>query len=134
MCGKCGNSQITNPYVLKVHRAIAIGAIERPRLLTGPQFTFLRKHVELSREAFAKYLGVEVEDLMKWEREEAPIGQSLDRLVRLVVVELDQDLAEFAPSVLSQLSEISNKSAEDLEIHIDVASLTFSHVFVRLAA
>ena len=133
-CPKCGDSQVIIPHILKVHRAIALALLKSPRLLTGPQFAFLRQHVELSRETFAKYLGVEVEDLLKWEREEVPIGQSVDRLVRLLVVELDQELAEFAPSVVSRLTEISNISGKDLEVRVDVNTLTSSYFAVQMAA
>ena len=133
-CTACGDSQIIIPHLLKVHRAIALALLKSPRLLTGRQFTFLRKHAELSREQFAKYPGTETEELLKWEREEAPIGQSMDRLVRFVVVELDRDLAAFASSVVSQLSEISNKSGRDLEVHVDVNTLNFVCAFAKLAA
>ena len=133
-CSKCGESQVIIPHILKVHRAIALALLNSPRLLTGPQFTFLRKHAELSREQFAKYLGFEVEELIKWERAEAPIGQAMDRLVRLVVVELVPDLKEFAHSVVRHLSEISNKQGDDLEIHIDVNTLKHSYDFAKIAA
>ena len=133
-CAKCGNSQVTIPRLLKVHSAIALALLNSPRLLTGPQFTFLRKHAEFSRDAFAKYLGVEVDELVKWEKQETPIGQAMDRLVRLLVVELALDLKELAPSVVNHLSEISNKPGDDLELHVDVNTLNHSYTFAKIAA
>lgn len=133
-CSKCGESQVIIPHILKVHGAIALALLNSPRLLTGPQSAFLRKHAELSREQFAKYLGIEVEELMNWERAEAPSSQAMDRLVRLVVVELVPDFKEFAHSVVRHLSEIANKLGDDLEIHVDVNSLTYAYGVTKLAA
>ena len=42
--------------------------------------------------------------------------------------------AEFAPSVVSQLSEISNNSGKDLVVHVDVNTLNFVYAFAKIAA
>jgi DNA-binding transcriptional regulator YiaG len=133
-CSKCDDSQVILPNILKVHNSIALALLKSPRQLTGPQFKFLRKHAEISREQFAKYLGTETEEILKWEQDEAPISQSADRLARLVVVELAPDLVEFSPAVARNLSEISNILGNDMEIHVDVNTLTFAYTFVKKAA
>ena len=134
-CKACSDFQISIPHVAKVHQALSLAIVKSPRLLTGSQLRFLRNHVELSRDQFAKYLGVDAAEVANWELGNlVPIGQSVDRLVRLLVVTLDKSLAEFAPSIASQISEIMNKTGDDVQFHIDVASLTFSHGFVKRAA
>ena len=43
------DSSVTILHLLKGHRAIALAILNSPRLLTGRQLTFLRKHAELKR-------------------------------------------------------------------------------------
>jgi putative transcriptional regulator len=127
-CPACGHSDVAIPRLAKVHRAIALALANSPVRLTGEQLRFLRKHIGHSGEQLAKYLHTDKTKISKWERGEDPIGPSNDRLVRLLVAALDKDLSSNVTSIAAHLPEISDGSAKDWELHIDVEHLTASFV------
>jgi transcriptional regulator with XRE-family HTH domain len=102
--------------------------------LTGAQLRFLRKAIGHSGEQLAKYLHTDKTKISKWERGEDPIGPSTDRLVRLLVAALDEDLSGSVPSIAAHLPAISDESGDDYELHIDVELLTYAFVRELTAA
>lgn len=55
-CPRCGNEDLMLPRLIAIHEAIASALVKSPARLTGPQWTFLRKHLELSDEELDNYL------------------------------------------------------------------------------
>ena len=133
-CPNCGNSDVIIPRPLKVHRAIASALTKSPRRLTGPQARFLRKHLKASGEQFAQYLHTDKTKISKWEKGEDTIGPSTDRLIRLLVAALDEELLPSAPAIAGQLPNISDEAGDELELHVDVVSLTASFLTRMRAA
>lgn len=134
VCTACGNREVSIPHLSKVHRAIALGIVNSPRRLTGPQFRYLRKYLQQSREQLARYLNTNEAGISIWENGEDTIDPANDRLMRLLVVSLDRDLNCSAPSVAGHLMEIRDESGKDQELHVDVAALTVAYLFRRAAA
>lgn len=132
-CAACGHEELSIPHVTKVHRAIASGLVSSPYRLTGAQFRFLRKHLELSGEQLAGYLHTDKTKISKWEREEDPIGPSTDRLMRLLVAALDPELAGMSAMVARRLPEISDEPGAGVELQVDVVALTVAYLGVRAA-
>ena len=132
-CAACGYDEIAIPHVAKVHRAIALGLARSPRRLTGAQFRFLRKHLELSGEQLARYLHTDKTKISKWEREGDPIGPASDRLMRQLVTALDPELAAMSPLVARCLPEISEESGGGMELHVDAVALTVAYLSLRAA-
>jgi putative transcriptional regulator len=132
-CGACGFEEIAIPHLLKVHRAIASGLVNSPHRLTGAQFRFLRKHLDLSGEQLAGFLHTDKTKISKWEREEDPIGPSTDRLMRLLVAALDPELSAMSAAVARRLPGISDESGTGVELHVDVLALTVAYFGTRAA-
>ena len=125
-CPACGHCDVTIPHLAKIHRAIALALAESPVRLTGAQLRFLRKYVGYTGEQLAKYLHTDKTKISKWECGEDPIGPSNDRLIRLLVGALDEDLSSKISSIAARLPDISDESGESRELNIDVERLTHS--------
>ncbi len=65
-----------------LHRAIARYLVREPGRLTGPEVRFLRRELDLSQEALARYCGVDVQAVARWEKNRARLPGPADRLLR----------------------------------------------------
>lgn len=134
-CDACGKVDVILPHMEKIHWAIARAlTAENPARMTGEQLRFLRKHIEFSGEKLASHLGTDRTKISKWERGEDPIGKFTDRLVRLLVAELDKDLKPVAASVAEHLPMITDESGKAFELHVDVVTLRTGFFSVERAA
>ena len=134
-CEACGNEDVFLPYVEKIHWAIARAlTAENPARMTGEQLRFRRKHLGFSGEQLAKHLGTDKTKISKWERGEDPIGKSTDRLVRLLVAELDEALKPRAAAVAGHFPLITDQSGSAFELRVDVATLRTGFVVADRAA
>lgn len=134
-CGACGSEDVILPAVERIHWAIARALIaENPARMTGEQLRFLRKHIGFSGEHLAKHLGTDKTKISKWERGEDPIGKSADRLVRLLVAELDEELKPVAAAVAGHFPLISDQSGSAFELRADVTTLQTGFLAIDQAA
>ena len=133
-CSICGNFQVSIPRLNKILRAIASAIENSPTRLTGPQLRFLRTHLELSGDQFAKYLHTDKTKISKWENGEDRIGPTNDRLIRLLVAALDKDLIENVPAIVAHLPNISDDPNQSWTLNIYVENLTYSYEPIRSAA
>ncbi len=86
-CARCGNCEISLPRLEGLHRLLAKVLIEKSTRFTGDEVRFLRKSLGWSGSDFAKYMGVAVETVSRWENDVAPIGPQADRLLRFLVAQ-----------------------------------------------
>ncbi len=133
-CPKCGNSDVIIPRMAKIHRAIAQAIASSPSRLTGEQLRFLRKHLGLSGEEFARYLHTDRTKISKWERGEDPIGPATDRLVRLLVGVLDSELRPGVTAIAEHLPLISDDPGKDYLLQVDAETLQTTFLAVSKAA
>lgn len=77
-----------------LHRAIARQVVRLPRPLTGAEFRFLRKALDLSQAGLADYLGCNVQALARWEKGESRIPKPAERLLRALYREADEGNAQ----------------------------------------
>lgn len=77
-----------------LHRAIARRIVRLPRPLTGAEFRFLRKELELSQVSLADYLGCNVQALARWEKGKSRVPQPAERLLRALYRETDEGNAQ----------------------------------------
>jgi DNA-binding transcriptional regulator YiaG len=77
-----------------LHRAIARQIIRLPRPLSGAEFRFLRKELELSQAGLADYLGCNVQALARWEKGKSRIPKPAERLLRALYRESDEGNAQ----------------------------------------
>ncbi len=133
-CAACGNTDITIPHPRKVHRAITLAIAKSPARLTGRELRFLRTHLGYSGDQLAAYLHTDKTKISKWEKGEDRIGPSNDRLIRLLVAALDQDLVENIPVIAAHLLNITDDPKQNWTLNIDVENLTYSYQPLRSAA
>ncbi len=134
-CDACGNQDVILPHLAKIHWAIARAlTAENPARMTGEQLRFLRKHIEFSGEKLASHLGTDKTKISKWECGEDPIGKFTDRLVRLLVAELDEELKPTAAAVAEHFPLITDQSGKSFELRVNVVSLRTGFLAVERAA
>ncbi len=102
--------------------------------MTGEEMRFLRSHIGWSGERLGQYLHTDRTKVSKWERGEDQIGPSTDRLMRLLITVLDEQLLPSAPMVGQHLREITDERGELQQIYIDVKSGEASYLKVSAAA
>jgi DNA-binding transcriptional regulator YiaG len=73
-----------------LHRAIARQIVRLPRPLSGAEFRFLRKELELSQANLADCLGCNVQALARWEKSKSRIPRPAERLLRALHRETDE--------------------------------------------
>jgi putative zinc finger/helix-turn-helix YgiT family protein len=133
-CPKCGESDVSIPRLAKIHRAIARALANSPVRLTGPELRFLRKHLGLNGEELGQYLHTDKTKISKWETGEDRIGPATDRLIRLLVTALDEELRPQVGAVAAHLPQISDESGRGWELHVNAGSLQTAFVAVSKAA
>jgi len=108
-CGKCGNVDPILFQVDDVMSLIAVAILQKPYRLQGEELRFLRKHVDLTQEEFAKLLHVDKTTLSKWENNEDPIGIQSDLWARTVVMSRDKRLEKRAADHIRAFEKMANK-------------------------
>lgn len=88
-CGECGERGAAIPNIDGLHRAIATAVTRKPARFTGSEVRFLRKYLGWSGADFAKKIGVSAEIVSKWENDREQIGAANDRLLRLLVANVE---------------------------------------------
>jgi len=84
-CPACGMEEVAIPRIEQLHKMLATHFINQTRALAPIETRFLRKHVGLSTNDFAKCMGVSRETVSRWETGNKPMGSQADRLLRLLV-------------------------------------------------
>lgn len=103
-----------------LHRALAAAVVDKPSPLTGAEFRFLRKEMELSQAALAGLLGIDVQAIKRAEgpaRRKAEVQGPYDRLLRV----LYRDFATGPVSVRTAIEHIGKS-------HPGTARLVLEHV------
>jgi len=73
--------------LLELHQAIACDLIHYKPKLTGTEFRFLRKEINMSQKRLAELMGTKEQTLSLWERKGA-VPQWADRFVRKIYLEV----------------------------------------------
>jgi len=84
-CPACGMQEVDIPRIEQLHMLLATHFINLTRGLAPVEIRFLRKHIGLSTNDFAKCMGVSRETVSRWETGNKPMGSQADRLMRLLV-------------------------------------------------
>ena len=102
-CG-CGEILPELPQVNRLHQRIAEDLIGKQSPLTGEEFRFLRKAMELSAKELARLLGVTTVTISRWENNKEKVGAQSDRLLRCLYLTRSKDMP--ASKVTKILAEI----------------------------
>lgn len=99
-----------------LHKAIALFIVRQDGKLSGKEFKFLRKELELTQEQLAKYLGLGVQEINRWENAKNNVNPAADRLLRLLYLECKLGNPHVL-ELLKQLQEMpDNEGAINLKI------------------
>ena len=111
-----GEETLTIPAIGLLHRVIAEGIVLLPSKMSGQEFRFLRTEMGMTQEKLAEVLKVTTLTVSRWEREETPIKDAAEMLIRLMAVQrLDLD----AEMDVDEVSEKVTLSARTAPIRID---------------
>ena len=67
-----------------LHKCIANCLVNKPELLTGREFRFLRVELDLSQAMIADLFGRDERTIREWENGEEPVKEPANRLVRFI--------------------------------------------------
>jgi putative zinc finger/helix-turn-helix YgiT family protein len=94
----CGEKFAFIPCLDDLHKIIAIDLLEKEDQLSGLEIRFLRKHMGLRANDFAKQIGVSSVTVSRWEREETIPPEPIDRLIRFFYAS-EMKLLDFASKI-----------------------------------
>jgi DNA-binding transcriptional regulator YiaG len=95
-----------------LHRAICSVLTKLPKL-TGAEFRFLRKELEMSQKALATLLGTSEQNVSLWERR-GRVPRTTDRLIKLIYLEKVQKNVKIL-ELIERLNAQDNKEHERLQ-------------------
>ena len=82
-----GEEAVTIPAIGNLHRVIAEGIVMHPAKMTGQELRFMRSEMGLTQAQLAAILKVTLLTVSRWERNETPVNDAAEMLVRLHSVE-----------------------------------------------
>lgn len=111
-----GEESVTIPAIGQLHRVIAEGIVTHPAKMTGQELRFLRTEMGLTQAQLAEILKVKLLTVSRWERNETPIRDEAEMLIRILAVEMLGIEIELG---VRSVSEKVTASAWTQEIRID---------------
>lgn len=112
-----GDDVCTIPNVLGLHKVIAESIVGREAGMTGAELRFIRTEMGMTQAQLAKVVHNDSQTIGRWERNEFPIDQTAEALIRLLAIE--QLGLKVDGKTVSQLSERCIPSAASKQIVID---------------
>lgn len=125
-CGKCGNVDPVLSHVDELMHVVAVAILQKPYRLRGEELRFLRKHIDLSQEDFARLLRVNKTTLSKWENNEDPIGLQSDLLARAIVISRDKLLKKRAADHIRAFEKIADQQKR-VRVELDPGKLAYQY-------
>lgn len=122
-CDGCGNQDPLIPNVSGLYETLAMAVVCKPYPLVGEEVRFLRSHLGMNGDEFARLLHVDKTKVSKWENDRDKIGDQSDRLIRLLVVGIDEKLRGQLPAVIAALREIQSKKHSATAIHVHMPTI-----------
>jgi DNA-binding transcriptional regulator YiaG len=127
-CSYCGNVDPVIPNINGLMHVLALGIVCSPCKLRGEEVRFLRKYVNKSAREFSRYLHIDHTHLSKLENDRYEIGKELDKLVRLIVVNMSSELKEGIKKLMEIMPDITDDCSDNRpHIQIDPANLTHQY-------
>jgi putative transcriptional regulator len=75
---------VKDETVAAINAAVDVRSIPKVRAMTGIQIKEVRVHYKMSQSALARTLGMSVESVSKWEREESKPNQAALRILNVI--------------------------------------------------
>ena len=125
-CGRCGNVDPVLFRVDELMHLLTVAILRKPYRLEGEELRFLRKHIELTQEEFAKLLHVDKTTLSKWENNEDPIGIQSDLLARTMVISRDKRLEKRAADHIRTFEKIADRQ-KHVRVEVDAQKREYEY-------
>ena len=93
-----------------LHAAIAEDIVRNRAHLSGQEIRFLRKEMDLAQQGLANWLGVDVQTVARWEKDEYDVHPTADRLIRFIWREVKQQTPEVL-TLIARLNAIDDNGA-----------------------
>lgn len=94
-----------------LHRVLALKIIrERPRL-SGTEFRFLRKELDMSQAKLAGFFGYDAQTIALWEKGKVRLPKLADRAIRAIYREVAEGKAHFT-DLIERLNDQDRKDYE----------------------
>ena len=103
-CPKCEEHAVTIPDLEGLHLRLALDIVSAPRLLLPEEIRFLRKTMDWTAEEMGRIVGVDVKTISRWENGKQRLGPVAERLLRLIVRDLEPRPVEWVSTVFSELA------------------------------
>jgi DNA-binding transcriptional regulator YiaG len=126
-CTKCRTVEPIIPMMSDLINAIAMAVICQPSKLNGQEIRFLRKYVRKSADEFSRLLHVDNTHLSKLENGHTPIGDQTDKYVRLLVLNLSDELQDKIKQFLEMVPGMSDAASNKTHIQIDSETLEYAY-------
>ena len=111
------NDVFAIPNVLGLHKVIAELIVGREAGMTGPELRFIRTEMGMTQAELAKVVHRDAPSVERWERNELPIDQTAEALMRLLAIE--KLALKLDGETISELSERCVPSRSSMQIVID---------------
>ncbi len=95
-----------------LHRLIGNILVRERKNLTGPEFRFLRHEINATQHLLATLLGVDVQSVGRWERQESAIPGPAQGLIRLLYEEKINGNREISEP-LERLAELDEQGTDN---------------------
>jgi len=125
-CSHCGNVDPVIPNMDGLMHVLALAVVCTPCKLSGEEVRFLRKYANKSAREFSRFLHINHTHLSKIENGKTEIGASLDKLIRLMVVNLNPELKDAIKDLMELIPNITENCSEE-RIQIDPSALTYQY-------
>jgi DNA-binding transcriptional regulator YiaG len=127
-CPHCGNIDPIIPNMDGLMRVLALAVLSNPNKLCGDEVRFLRKYVNKSAVEFSRFLHVDHTHLSKIENDRYEIANQTDKLIRLMVINMDPKLADGIKDLMKLMPNIADSCSEEKQgIQIDPATGTYQY-------
>ena len=96
----CAEDEVDIPNIVELHDLLAEITAKQENKLVPEEIRFLRTHLGYSGVDFARKLGVDAATVSRWENGKTPMGETAERLVRIMI------LAKTAPIQNYQMMDL----------------------------
>jgi len=103
-----------------LHRVLAKAITRKPKL-TGAEFRFIRKELDLSQAALGRMFGFEAQTIALWEKNKQRVPKLADRMLRLIYREHVEDNVKIR-ELIDRVNDLDRKSHDVAKmIYVDTA-------------
>ena len=121
-CPECGEQADSVPRPEELHRTLGLHIVERAERLSGAEVRFLRKLLDWSAKDLASVFGVDSKTVSRWENDKDPMGPVGERLLRLLVRDLEPVEGGSASWVMHTFPAVTEAKGEPRAVRLEGAN------------